>query len=270
MISKFVHPIIQFSLAFLAITFPSPTSGLFFRRCPGSERCGFLRIFIVMRDGEPGTDQCVERCLFFKDDSLECGGCSSSTEVVPTQAPAPAPAPAPIAIPTPVQQPIGVTPTQTPIVPPIEFIPIPVNSSYDISFQLIDVPVTDQEFFAKAAQRWESIIVGDLSNISKSLIDNSGLSTGCTLPDVIDDLYICAKYEPIDNKGNVVGLAGPLYVRSNNLTITGTMRFDSADIDTLRSAGQIGTTILHEMGHVLGMLLLSVLSERKSCHFVRR
>ena len=73
----------------------------------------------------------------------------------------------------------------------------------------------------------------------------------------MDDLYICSRFVSIDGAGKILGSAGPLYIRADNsLPITGDMRFDSSDIAWLKSAGNFGSVILHEMGHIFGMFIV--------------
>jgi len=72
--------------------------------------------------------------------------------------------------------------------------------------------------------------------------------------ETIDDVVIFAQVVPIDGPGNVLGSAGPCFVRSSDATVLlGTMRFDSADVAMLSADGRLGDVILHEMGHVLGI-----------------
>jgi hypothetical protein len=78
------------------------------------------------------------------------------------------------------------------------------------------------------------------------------------LPDLTDDLHICAQDEVQDGEGGVVGAAGPLYLRRDETTrkyttITGQMRFDVADVALLVRHGVWEDVIMHEMGHVIGI-----------------
>jgi hypothetical protein len=128
-----------------------------------------------------------------------------------------------------------------------------VPSNYNIDLDLVGISASDSTFFTDSKSRWESIVRGDLQNISTTGADPP--SAGCVFPTIVDDLYICARFVSIDGPGRILGGAGPTYVRvSNTLTITGEMVFDSADINTLKSQGNFGTVILHEMGHILGTL----------------
>ena len=72
--------------------------------------------------------------------------------------------------------------------------------------------------------------------------------------ETVDDLKIYVEIVAIDGVNGVLGSAGPCFLRSgSNLTIVGKMRFDSADITSLESGGNLLPVILHEMGHVLGV-----------------
>jgi hypothetical protein len=124
--------------------------------------------------------------------------------------------------------------------------------------------VTDEGLFYAAANRWQSIITGDLPSVPKSQIQTLPMA-GCTYPDVIDDLYICAKVGNIDGVGNIASQARPTWMRlvpaadggptgtRNGLPVAGEMIVDNADIGAVRAAGLFEDLILHEMAHVIGI-----------------
>ena len=215
-----------FTVTVAVLHFPSPVNGTFLNRCPGTERC-FFGLFVLMYDGTPDTDTCIQYCVFLQDETLQCGTCGVGGVELPTPSPA--------------------NPSPT----------TPVNSQYDISVSLVDIPSSDRSLFTDAAQRWESIIVGDLPNIARSGL-RFRLSSGCSAPVTIDDLYICARYSDIDGPRNVLGSAGPYDRRSNSLTVTGEMEFDMSDISFLKSQGNFASVILHEMGHILGTYMMQL------------
>ena len=104
-----------------------------------------------------------------------------------------------------------------------------------------------KQAFKDAADRWAQVIVGDLEDVK--------------LPDgtVIDDVRIDAAGVFIDGPGRVLGRAAPRLFRTQGsrdefLTITGFMEFDIDDIPTMIEQGLWNTVIMHEMGHVIGML----------------
>ena len=96
--------------------------------------------------------------------------------------------------------------------------------------------------FKDAAAVWESIIREDLPDAS---LEGVG---------VVDDVIIDAAVIAIDGPGQTLGYAGPRYVRTESkLPISGQMRFDSDDMDSMIQKGTFDEVILHEMGHVLGL-----------------
>jgi Leishmanolysin len=100
--------------------------------------------------------------------------------------------------------------------------------------------------FKKAADRWTTVIVGDLPRVR---VDN----------EMIDDVLILAQGRPIDGPGKILGQAGPTHVRPANagaaafLPAKGIMSFDTADLAKMGRDGTLNDVITHEMGHVLGI-----------------
>jgi Leishmanolysin len=124
-------------------------------------------------------------------------------------------------------------------------------SQFQIALGFLGIPAEDQRYFTDATARWQSIVIGDLSDIYVG--DGVKSPGGCTFPSTIDDVHICALYGAIDGPGRVLGYASPSYTRGpTGLTVAGEMRFDSADVATLKN-GNMAAVILHEMGHVLGI-----------------
>jgi hypothetical protein len=108
--------------------------------------------------------------------------------------------------------------------------------------------------FQSAAARWQGLVTGDLPDMA---IDQpagfcSTISPALNL--TVDDLLIFAAIQPIDGPGGTLGSAGPCRIRSpGNLSFVGVMRFDAADMVRVEDEGRLGSLILHEMGHVLGV-----------------
>jgi hypothetical protein len=147
------------------------------------------------------------------------------------------------------------TPTKAPKAPTKA--PTATANAYSIQLDLTGIPVADDRaIFAQAVAKWESVIIGDVSNYN-----TRGLPTesGCALPAVIDDMFICARFDAIDGRSNVLGYASPEYVRypGTMLPVNGYMVFDDADVPYMRTGGNFMNTIMHEMGHVLGTFWLS-------------
>jgi hypothetical protein len=124
--------------------------------------------------------------------------------------------------------------------------------SFEIELGYGGIPEADRAFFADAKARWETIIVGDVSD--RRVLGRSGIP-GCEYPRRIDDLYICGVYAPIDGRGRVLGSAGPgVLRRDGGIPVTGFMEFDVDDVARMIERGGFSYVILHEMAHVLGTL----------------
>ncbi len=116
-----------------------------------------------------------------------------------------------------------------------------------------------QKVFIQAAQRWMTIIQGDLVDIPlrdgfvPASTEICNFATPKVNVAVLDDLLIFAQIAPIDGPGKVLGQAGPTALRTTGeLPLIGCMQFDEADVEALEKAGTFPQVILHEMGHVLG------------------
>lgn len=120
------------------------------------------------------------------------------------------------------------------------------NSPFTIEVRFLGgLTKTQQQAFAEAANRWATVIVGDLPQVR---IDG----------DDIDDVLILAQGQAIDGVGHVLGQAGPTHARraANGDWLQpckGQMAFDTADLDQMEVAGTLTDVITHEMGHVLGI-----------------
>jgi hypothetical protein len=98
---------------------------------------------------------------------------------------------------------------------------------------------SQQDAFARAADRWATVIVGDLPDVEVE-------------GELVDDVLILAEGSPIDGVGNVLGQAGPTHVRIGGPPCKGVMQFDTADLEAMEEDGTLVDVITHEMGHVLG------------------
>ena len=129
----------------------------------------------------------------------------------------------------------------------------PDPTSFNIGLQFLSAATaTQRQAFTDARLRWEGAITGDLEGI---LLD---VAEACepgspAFNQEIDDVVILVSLVPIDGPGNVLASAGPCWIRDPGfLSILGTMKFDTADLQELESDGLLSTVVLHEMGHVLG------------------
>jgi hypothetical protein len=141
-------------------------------------------------------------------------------------------------------------------VSPITFRATGVSPEYDISL-VYETPVSGarRATFNDAAAQWESMIYGDVPDITIPGgeftcldIDPSG---------TIDDLRIYVILDSIDGPGDILGLSGPCVGRDPGwLPIVGIMMFDTADVAMMEETGHFDDVIVHEMGHVLGFGVL--------------
>ncbi len=122
-----------------------------------------------------------------------------------------------------------------------------VASAYKIEVRFLGGLNTAQKnAFKAAADRWASVIVGDLPSVR---VDN----------EVIDDLLILAQGTAIDGPRGILGQAGPTHIRPANagkskfLPVKGIMSFDTADLQAMQHDGTLKDVITHEMGHVIGI-----------------
>jgi hypothetical protein len=140
----------------------------------------------------------------------------------------------------------------------------PPASAFKIDIVFLDPQPTDSQkaaFFA-ARDRWQQLIIGDLSDYSGPELAANRPCTGYDTPAVptpLDDIVIFAAVRPIppDGGANILAQAGPCLLRSGSLLpIAGIMIFDSDDIGTLTANASLADVATHEMGHVLGFGLI--------------
>jgi len=129
--------------------------------------------------------------------------------------------------------------------------PAPTAEGYQIDL-VYQTPLTGATLaaFEDARARWESIIVQDVPDEPDGL---PACGERHPAPGAIDDLVIYVTVDSIDGPFGALGQAGPCFTRDDNLPLTGVMTFDSADLAFLHGNGLLVPTILHEMGHVIGI-----------------
>jgi len=122
---------------------------------------------------------------------------------------------------------------------------------------------TEQAAFTAAVTRWEQIIYRHWGPPAPPINDTAG-SCGAGEPAVtttVTDLLVQVSFDSIDGPGKTLAEAGPCYLRiANGQTITGIIKFDTADVGGLISSGQLNVVVLHEMNHIFGFGTLWQLS----------
>ena len=131
-------------------------------------------------------------------------------------------------------------------------------SGFDIVVRYVDgAPSARQQLAVqRAVDKWKSVISSN-SGTSKVVLPagSCGRTWMPAVNETITNVLILAKIGVIDGVGNILGNANSCVLHSSGsqLTVLGTMYFDSEDLASLESSGLIDVVILHEMGHVLGI-----------------
>jgi len=123
------------------------------------------------------------------------------------------------------------------------------QSCADFSITLVNAGdnTNYDQAFVKAKKRWESIIIGDLSNTANP----GGLDFFVDLLSVnytgsVDDIVIGYEISYIDGPGETIGYAGPIYYRPTYAPLSGVMIFDEDDFASYAN-DDIDVIIMHEM-----------------------
>ncbi len=112
---------------------------------------------------------------------------------------------------------------------------------------------TVQAAMNAAVARWQQLIYRAIGSIPINEPAGACLAGTPAINTTVSNLLIQAEFDSIDGPGKILGQAGPCLVRNTSgLTAVGVMEFDTADIATLISNGQLNEVMLHEMGHVIG------------------
>lgn len=131
----------------------------------------------------------------------------------------------------------------------------PTADQYDIALRMGGTMTPGETAaFNAAAAKWEGIVKTGEPDRPVNLGADACASGTAPYSGTVDDLLIDAQIVNIDGPGGVLGQAGPCLVRSSDgLPIYGIMQFDAADAASLEASGQLTDTIVHEMGHILGI-----------------
>ena len=134
-----------------------------------------------------------------------------------------------------------------------------VITNYSIDIRLWGTPMTaaQEVLFTNAAARIRAAVVGAVPIADATGADPSvcGVTGVPVLAENVPGVIIYASVQSIDGPGRVLAQAGPCYVRDDPdlRTVVGVMEFDSDDLASLSSDGNLQDIITHEMLHVVGL-----------------
>ena len=135
----------------------------------------------------------------------------------------------------------------------------PLSGSFEIEIRFATaMSASHRAVFESAQARWMAILADtelpDMpvpEGVVEVQIDGRMYEESVS---VIDDLMIIAAVAEIDGAGGTLARAGPSILHSElMLPFLGVMEFDAADLAWMEEIGLLDDTILHEMGHVLGI-----------------
>jgi len=137
--------------------------------------------------------------------------------------------------------------------------------SYDIDVVFVEHGTNEQDnVVLDAAERWESVIVQGVTDIDLTNNPIGAGECGINSPVIdylVDDVVMFVRIDSIDGPGNILARASPCYSRITRFegypdirrpVIAGFMAFDEDDLTRIAAQGILVSTVLHEMGHVLG------------------
>lgn len=127
---------------------------------------------------------------------------------------------------------------------------------FTIDLRFLSLPSADiRDSFVEAAHRWMEIVVGDVPDLLLSISPGSCvLDNSPGVNEQVDDLIVFADFATIDGPGGIVGQANFCQFRwASRIPVAGGMQFDIADAQALQKTGRFKATVLHELGHVLGL-----------------
>jgi hypothetical protein len=132
---------------------------------------------------------------------------------------------------------------------------IPTSGSYNIVIRWVATATArQQQAVAAAVSRWQSVITRDLPDVPLTSAAGACFEGQPAINERVDDIVIYVEFVPIDGAGQILGEAGPCYVRSDtNLPLLGHLKLDAADLAMMERSGTLDDVVLHEMGHILGI-----------------
>lgn len=144
---------------------------------------------------------------------------------------------------------------QDPSLGPVRYVAVTsdVPSSYSIDLRYLAPLSAELERMAEeAAARWATLVTGNLAPVQITAPPGACFFGEPALNEVVDDVLVYVRIQPIDGPGNILGGAAPCAIRNaDSLTALGLIQLDSDDLERLPPEVS-SAIILHEIAHVLG------------------
>jgi hypothetical protein len=138
--------------------------------------------------------------------------------------------------------------------PPVVFTANAVGTYHITIRYTSSITARQQQAVEAAVNRWQTVIVNDLVDIPLNAPANSCFTGQPALNERIDDIVIYVEFVKIDGAGQILGEAGPCYIRNDNkLPVLGHLKLDTDDLAQMERIGTIDDVVLHEIGHILGI-----------------
>ena len=131
------------------------------------------------------------------------------------------------------------------------------DSRFNITrYDVASVPAAAEPHVRAAISRWESIIVG---NLSEDWIPSGFFgSRNCAgfgddiNGGALDDMLVVVNVDSIDGRGAGLAQAGPCGLRDDGLPAVGVLTLDRDDMESQIGSQQLTDIVFHEIGHILG------------------
>jgi len=132
---------------------------------------------------------------------------------------------------------------------------LPGGGAFQITLRYVGSPSPRQQLAVeRAVAQWQRVIASDLTSVPVKAEAGACFRNQPAIDETIDDILIFIDFTYVDGPGNILGEAGPCFIRSESgLPVIGFLRLDNADLREMEAIGTMDDVVLHEIGHVLGI-----------------